>query len=129
MGPFSVVVGVITLIDATKKAKDLLQAVKNGAKEAAKLLEELKSLQTVLESYESLSKRSKANPDAIQMSTLRRLGGLETKSSPLARSTEEVKKLVTRLEESGWGPPGSNRRAAFHSFSWPFSQKDINNSL
>ncbi|KAI4249129.1 MAG: hypothetical protein L6R42_009056, partial [Xanthoria sp. 1 TBL-2021] len=109
MDPFSVIVGVMTLIEATKKATKYLQALKNGPKESARLVEELHNLKSVLESYERLSKRLKETPDASQTSTLRWLGDLEVKSSPLARSSEELEKLIARLEKTGWGPKGSKR--------------------
>lgn len=129
MDPFSVIVGVITLIEATKKATDYLQAVKNGPKESARLVEELHDLQSVLESYERLSKRLRETPDAAQTSTLRWLGDLEVKSSPLARSSEELEKLIARLEKTGWGPKGSKRRAATQAWKWPFSQQETTSSL
>ncbi|KAL8655534.1 MAG: hypothetical protein Q9226_003011 [Calogaya cf. arnoldii] len=95
----TVVVGVLTLIKATQKAANYLQAAKNAPKETARLVEELHDLRSVLESYANLSKRLRETPDAAQTSTLRWLADLETESSPVARSSGELEKLIVRLEE------------------------------
>ncbi|KAL8852047.1 MAG: hypothetical protein Q9221_003072 [Calogaya cf. arnoldii] len=129
MDPFSVVVGVLTLIKATQKAADYLLAVKNAPKETARLVEELNDLRSVLERYESLSKRLREAPDAAQTSTLRWLADLETESSLLARSSGELEMLIARLEEKGWGPEGSKRRAATIGWKWPFTQQETISSL
>lgn len=129
MDPFSAIVGVITLMEAAKKATDYLQAVKDGPKERVRLVQELDDLQSVLENYERLSARLRQTPDAAQSSTLRWLGDLEAKSSPLARSSKELEKLIARLEKPGKGPKGSKRRAATQAWNWPFSQQEATSSL
>ncbi|KAI4270132.1 MAG: hypothetical protein LQ337_006874 [Flavoplaca oasis] len=128
MDPFSVIVGVITLIDATKKAKDYLHAVKNGPKEKIRLIEELESIEVLIKGFEELSRKSKTDTLGTATSSMRRLTDLERNSSPLARSLEEVEKLTCKFEQVGCSK-GSKWRAATQALDWPFSQKEVLSSL
>ncbi|KAL9622099.1 MAG: hypothetical protein Q9204_008057 [Flavoplaca sp. TL-2023a] len=128
MDPFSVIVGVITLIDATKKAKDYLHAVKNGPTEKTRLVEELEAIEVLIKGFEELSRKSKTNTNGTASSSMRRLTDLERNSSPLARSLEEVEILTCKLEQVGCYK-GSRWRAATQALDWPFSQKEVLSSL
>ena len=77
MDLFSVIVGVITLIDATKKAKDYLLAVKNGPNEKSRLIEELEAIEVLVKGFEGLSRKSKTNTNGTATSLMGRLADLE----------------------------------------------------
>ncbi|KAL8799699.1 MAG: hypothetical protein Q9182_005708 [Xanthomendoza sp. 2 TL-2023] len=129
MDPLTIVAGVLPLLEATKKAKEYLQAVKTGPKELQQIAGELQSLQCVLESIADLSRKVEKRHDAFATSTLRRLADLEARDSPLALSFEEVEKLITLIRRSDWGPEGSKRRATSQALTWPFTRKQISSSL
>ncbi|KAL8994109.1 MAG: hypothetical protein Q9169_005837 [Polycauliona sp. 2 TL-2023] len=111
-----------------KKAQIYLKAVKNGPKEIGRLVEELEAFRSLLNDFEDLSRRLQTSPDGAAALSLRRPADLERLSSPLARSSEEIDELMTRLERAR-KPGGWKWRASTHALRWPFSQKEILTSL
>ncbi|KAL9120568.1 MAG: hypothetical protein Q9187_002877 [Circinaria calcarea] len=131
MDPFSISVGVITLIQATNGVIhlcfDYASTVKGATRAISGLLDEITSLRNILESIERLL-ASPENPNTAPSIELKEVAALcDREDGPIAK---ELKLLNEKLRLPDWAcQNGSRRKALMQSLTWPLKEGETKRIL
>ena len=131
MDPFSITVGIITLIQATHRVsalcRDYTHATSGAARTVLGILDEIESLRTVLESLEQFL-RNNSDTDTTTIPRLDQVQKLcNIKDGPIAK---ELRYLEEKLLPSGWaGRHRSRRKALLQSLTWPSKERQTKEAL
>ena len=130
MDPLSISVGIIALIQATNEVVSLcynFATGKNTARSISELLDQLKSLRSVLESLEQFCKSSDPTDPATssQLGTIKEL--CDAENGPIAK---ELMYLGEVLRPPSWASrDGSRRKALVQSLTWPLKEAETIKTL
>jgi hypothetical protein len=131
MDPLSITVSVVTLLQATNAIVLLCYNYASAAKGAARtiggVIDEMKTLRSVLESLEQLlrSDQDTEPSDTISLTTITALCNQE--DGPIAK---ELKILEEKLRPPGWASQdGSRRKALMQFLTWPLKEGETTKTL
>ena len=134
MDPLSVTASVISVIQAAGAVIsiccDYRSSVQGSSWEVSRILEDTRSLRSILQTLEGLADKAETSGSAEQS----RLPALRSLCDPdtgiLSSCYAELEKLERKLAPPGWsGPAGSKRRGLVEALSWPLKKKDTEKIL
>ncbi|KAL9603238.1 MAG: hypothetical protein Q9219_001258 [cf. Caloplaca sp. 3 TL-2023] len=131
MDPLSILVSIVTLIDATQRVVKTCYNYAARFKEAplalCGLIEELNGLRRILQSIEQLSRsNNNSNPAFVQrLEYVRYLS--DAANGPIAKQLED---LMQRIRPPKWmGRDRSKPKAFMHSLTWPLKENETRRTL
>ena len=134
MEPLSVTASVLSVIQAAEAVISICcnyrLSVKGSSWEVSRILEDTRSLRSILRNLEELAYKAETSGSAEES----RLQALESLCNPetgiLSSCDTELEKLKRKLAPPGWsGPAGSKRRGLVEALSWPLKKKDTEKVL
>ena len=134
MDPLSVTASVISVIQAAQAVIsiccDYRSCVKGSSWEVSRILEDTRSLRSILQNLEGLADKAEASGSAEQS----RLPALRSLCDPdtgiLSSCFAELEELTRKLAPPGLsGSTGSKRRGLVEALSWPLKKKDTEKVL
>ena len=134
MDPLSVTASVISVIQAAGKVIsiccDYRSSVKGSSWEVSRILEDTRSLRSILQNLEELADKAET-VGAVEQPRLPALKSLcDPDTGILSSCYSELEKLTCKLAPPGWsGPAGSKRRGLIEALSWPLKKKDTEKVL
>lgn len=134
MEPLSVTASVLSVIQAAEAVISICcnyrLSVKGSSWEVSRILEDTRSLRSILRNLEELAYKAETSGSAEES----RLPALKSLCNPetgiLSSCDTELGKLKRKLAPPGWsGPAGSKRRGLVEALSWPLKKKDTEKVL
>lgn len=134
MDPLSITAGIIAVLGVTLKVLDICyeynNSFKNASKDLSKVIEEIISLRTVLETLQQLARKvENADPTAVsRLPSLRLLS--EPQDGPLVKCLAVLEALKQKLNPPSLnGQAKSKRKALMDALSWPLKEEDTKTTL
>ena len=134
MDPLSITASVLTVIEAAGAVISICcnyrSSVKGCSWEVSRILQETRSLRSILQKLEELVDKAETS-DSVEQSRLPALRSLcDPVNGILTNCYAELEKLRRKLTPPEWsGPPGSKRRALLETLSWPLKKQDTEKVL
>ena len=134
MDPLSVTASVISVLQAAEAVIliccDYRSSVKGSSWEVSRILEDTRSLRSILRNLEGLVYEAETAGSAEQS----RLPALRSLCDPdtgiLSSCYAELERLKRKLAPPGWsGPAGSKRRGLVEALSWPLQKERYREGL
>lgn len=134
MDPLSVTASVITVIQAAEAVISICcryrSSVTGSRWEVSRILEDTRSLRSILQKLEGLVDKAETS-DSAEQSRLPALRSLcDRDTGTLSNCYDDLDELKSKLDPSGRsGPTGSKRRALVEALKWPLKKKDVEKIL
>ena len=134
MDALSVTASIISVVEAANAVIsiccDYRSSVKGSSWEVSRILEDTRSLRSILQNLEGLADKAETSGSAEQS----RLPALRSLCDPdtgiLSSCYAELEKLTRKLTPPEWmGPAGSKRQGLAEALSWPLKKKDTEKVL
>ena len=133
MDPLSITASVLTVLQTTSQVVSICynyrSAVNDSSWELPEILEEARSLRSVLETLEPLARKAE-NTDPSAESRLPTFKLLCSPKGPLSFCLEILKALEQKLAQPAWlGKSGSKRKALAQALRWPLKEAETKKIL
>ena len=132
MDPLSLTASVIAVLQAAEAVIsiccDYRAGVKNASWEVPRVLDQLRSLRSILRKLEELSDRAETKSLNNQLPTLKDL--CDPKHGTLVACRKELESLKAKLTPPDWaGRIGSKKNSWFQALTWPLKKADTEKTV